>query len=129
MVEDSGPDIAATRTAEEPRIVCVSVRPGACGFSCTIRAKKMDRRTVAITILGSQCQQIQKLSGCVAALSLKEMFTPLTRNPVYVRAEQSGCHASCTVPAAILKAAEVALEMAVPRDVEFQISCPQRESD
>jgi hypothetical protein len=112
-----------------PRIVCVSVEPGACGFPCTIRAKKTDRRTVAVTISGSQCRQIQKLSGCVTVLSMKELFIPLTRNPVYTSAEKTGCHSSCAVPSAILKAAEVAMEMAVPRDVQFQITCPQEDSD
>lgn len=131
MDRDSDPDIVAavTQTAEEPRVICVSVQPGVCGFACTIRAKKTDRRTVAVTISGSQCQQIQKLSGCVTALSLKDLFTPLTRNPVYTSAERSGCHASCAVPSAILKAAEVAMEMAVPRDVQFQITCRQGEVD
>ena len=112
-----------------PRMVCVNVQPGVCGFPCTIRAKKTDRREVTVTISGSQCRQIQELSGCVTVLSMKELFIPLTRNPVYTRAEQSGCHASCAVPSAILKAAEVAMEMAVPRDVQFQISCPQEDSD
>jgi hypothetical protein len=84
---------------------------------------------VAVAIVGSQCQQIQKLSGGVTSLSLKEIFTPLTRNPVYTSAEQSGCHASCTIPSAIIKAAEVALEMALPRDVQFHITCAQGESD
>ncbi len=40
----------------------------------------------------------------------------VTRNPVYLAAEQSNCHPSCPVPAAVLKAAEVAMEMALPRD-------------
>jgi hypothetical protein len=107
--------------------VCVTVNPGACGFTCTIAAKKIDRRKVAVTISGSQCRQIQKLAGCVTAMTLRELFTPLTRNPVYVGAEQAGCHPSCPVPSAVLKAAEVAMEMAVPRDVQFQVTCKHRE--
>lgn len=126
---DPGTVAEGTKGAAEAYVVCVNVQPGACGFTCTIRAKKTDRRAVSVTVSGSQCKQIQKLSGCVTALSLKDLFTPLTRNPVYASAEQCGCHASCAVPAAMLKAAEVALEMAVPRDVQFQITCEQGESD
>jgi hypothetical protein len=130
MVENSGQASAAKKRAEKkPGVVCVSVQPGACGFSCTIRAKKTDRRRVAVEISGSQCRQIQKLSGCITALSMKELFAPLTCNPVYTRAEQSGCHASCPVPCAILKAVEVAMEMAVPRDVQLKITCSQEDSD
>jgi hypothetical protein len=131
MAKDSDPEIVAAeaRTAKEPCVVRVTVHPGICGFACTIRAQRMDRRTVAVTVSGSQCKQIQRLSGCVTTLSLKDLFTPLTRNPVYTSAEQSGCHASCTIPSAIIKAAEVALEMALPRDVQFHITCAQGESD
>ena len=131
MAKDSDPDIVAAgaKTDREPRVVCVHVQPGICGFACTIQAQRMDRRAVAVTVSGSQCRQIQKLSGCVTTLSLKDLFTPLTRNPVYTSAEQSGCHASCTIPSAIIKASEVALEMALPRDVQFHITCAQGESD
>jgi hypothetical protein len=131
MAKDSDPEIvvAEAKTAKEPCVVCVTVQPGICGFVCTIRAKRTDRRTVAVTVSGSQCKQIQRLSGCVTTLSLKDLFTPLTRNRVYTSAEQSGCHASCTVPSAIIKAAEVALEMALPRDVQFHITCAQGEAD
>ena len=45
---------------------------------------------------------------------------PVTRNPVYLAAQQSGCHASCPIPMAVLKAAEVAMEMALPRDVSIR---------
>jgi hypothetical protein len=131
MAKDSDPEIVAARakTANEPRVVCVTVQPGICGFTCTVRAQRMDRRAVAVTISGSQCKQIQRLSDCVTTLSLKDLFTPLTRNPVYTSAEKSGCHASCAVPAAVIKAAEVALEMALPRDVRFHITCVKGESD
>jgi hypothetical protein len=131
MAEDPAARVAADAawTGEEPCVVSVRVQPGACGFACTVRARKTDRRTVAVAIVGSQCQQIQKLSEGVTSLSLKEIFTPLTRNPVYACAEQCGCHASCAIPAAILKAAEVALGMAVPRDVQFQIACQPEGAD
>jgi hypothetical protein len=41
----------------------------------------------------------------------------LSRNPIFVSAERARCHASCVIPVAVAKAAEVALEMALPRDV------------
>lgn len=95
---------------------CAAVSAGICGFTCRIRAWKIDKRAVGLEISESECQQIQAFSDAVKSLTLKEVFTPATRNPVYLAAVQSGCHASCPVPAAVLKAAEVALEMALPRD-------------
>jgi hypothetical protein len=75
---------------------------------------------VTVEILGSECKQIQRLASGLNEMTLKELFKPLTRNPVYITAEQSGCHPSCAIPAAVLKAVEVALEMALPREVSIQ---------
>lgn len=101
----------------------MSVSPGACGFTCLIRANQSGRRSVSIAIEDSACDQIRRLSERVTALSLKELFMPLTRNPVYAAAQSCGCHASCVIPAAVLKAAEVCMGMAVARDVEMCFGC------
>ncbi len=45
---------------------------------------------------------------------------PTTRNPVYLAADHAGCHPSCPVPPAVLKAAEVALEMALAHDATIR---------
>jgi hypothetical protein len=99
---------------------CASVNAGVCGFTCLIRAWKIDKRSVGLEISESECQQIQDYSELIRQLTLNEIFVPATRNPVYLAAEQSGCHASCPVPVAVLKAAEVAMEMALPRDASIR---------
>ena len=98
---------------------CIAVDPGVCGFTCVIRVKQLDKRSVAIEIAESECEQIKKLDGRLETLSLRDLFTPLTRNPVYKAAQASGCHASCAIPSAVLKAAEVAMGMALARPVSF----------
>ena len=100
----------------QSRGTCVSVDAGICGFTCRIKAWKIDKKAVGLEISDSECQQIQQFSELLGKLTLKEVFMPVTRNPVYLTAEQSGCHPSCPIPAAVLKAAEVAMEMALPRD-------------
>ena len=99
---------------------CAVVDAGICGFTCRIRAWKIDKRTVGLEISESECQQIQDYSELIRQLTLNEVFVPATRNPVYLAAEQSGCHASCPVPVAVLKASEVAMEMALPRDASIR---------
>ncbi len=99
---------------------CVSVNAGICGFTCRIKAWKIDKRAVGLEISESECQQILQFSELLSKLTLKELFMPVTRNPVYLAAEQSGCHPSCPVPAAVLKATEVAMEMALPRDASIR---------
>ena len=112
-----------TCSADECQAACVRIHPGVCGFECIVEACRIDSRTVSITISGSDCKQIQSLSEKLKAMSLKELFSPLTRNPVYVCAEQSGCHPSCAVPAGVLKAVEAAMGMALPREVRIQFVC------
>ncbi len=97
-------------------VISVTVDSGICGFVCCISAWQTEKRAVGLKISESECRQIQTFSDILTNLSLREIFLPVTRNPVYKAAEQSGCHPSCPIPAAVLKAAEVALEMALPRD-------------
>jgi hypothetical protein len=107
-------------TGVGPDEACVAVTPGICGFTCRIRARKIDKRMVSIDITDSECKQIQMLAGRLAEMSLKALFMPMTRNPVYVAAEKSGCHPSCAIPSAVLKTVEVAMGMALPQDVRFR---------
>jgi hypothetical protein len=108
---------------------CVSVTPGICGFDCLITARRLNKKTVALIIAESECKQIQRLAKHLGKLTLKELFIPVTRNPVYLSAEQSGCHPSCPIPTAALKAAEVALEMALPRNVLIQFEACKGDKD
>jgi len=99
---------------------CASVKAGICGFTCHIKAWKIEKRTVGLEISESECQQIQNYSELIRQLTLNEVFMPATRNPVYLAAEQAGCHPSCPIPAAVLKTAEVAMQMALPRDASIR---------
>ncbi len=100
--------------------VCVTVDPGICGFSCSIRARRDDKKRALLEISDSECEQIQRLSEILKEITLQEIFLPLTRNPVFISAGQVGCHTACPVPVAVVKAVEVALGMAVPREVRIK---------
>lgn len=95
----------------------VVVDPGICGFNCVITARQLERRTISIEITESHCEMIKQMAEGIRTISMQELFMPMTKNPVYRNAEKSGCHSSCVIPSAILKAAEVAMEMALPKDV------------
>ena len=99
---------------------CATVSPGICGFPCSIKARKKDPRKVALEITESNCKQIQALAERLTEISLRDIFAPISRNPVYISAEKSGCHLSCVVPVAVIKAAEVAMEMALPSEVRIK---------
>ena len=101
-------------------VIRVSVDPGVCGFTCTIEARRVEKRRISIEICGSDCQQIQKMSGLLHEIMLRDLFVPGTRNPVFCYAEQAGCHSSCIVPVSLLKVAEVAMGMALARETSIK---------
>jgi hypothetical protein len=98
-------------------VVRVTAEPGICGFSCKVEARRTGRQNVLIEIKGSECEQAQRLSSLLEKMSMRDLFAPVTRNPVFLAAEGAGCHPSCPIPVAILKAAEVAMNMALPKEV------------
>ncbi len=127
--EDKNQLITKSETADgHSTATCASANAGICGFACRIKARKIDNKAVGLEISESECQQIREFSGRLRKLTLNELFIPVTRNPVYLAAERSGCHPSCPVPAAVLKTAEVAMEMALPRDVSIRFEPCQEES-
>jgi len=104
---------------KEADTVQLVIEPGICGFPGSIRVQRTGRYTVKLEIK-SGCQQIKGLASVLEEIAMSELFLPASRNPVYRAAEQAGCHPSCPYPSAILKAAEVALEMALPKEVTFR---------
>jgi hypothetical protein len=99
--------------------ICISVDPGICGFCCQIHARRHDKHSAIIEITGSQCELIQKFAEKLKQVSVQDIFVPHTNNPVFKAAEQAGCHLTCSVPIAVLKAAEVALELALQREARI----------
>ena len=108
-------------TPETPKVAYVTVEAGICGFACTIKAHRTGKRSVTVAISDSECQQIKRLASSLTEMTLKDLFRPLTRKPVTIAAEKSGCHPSCAIPTAVLKAVEVAMDMALPKDVRIKI--------
>jgi Family of unknown function (DUF6951) len=102
-------------------ITHVDVDPGICGFCCQIQATSPKKRVVRLTIVGSDCEHIKQLNTEIGEMGLKDLFIPLCRNPVMVAAERAGCHPACPVPTALIKAAEVAMGLALPKAVKIHI--------
>jgi len=112
-----------TERNNEQDMVIARVEPGICGFSALIRVCKIERRSVKIT-LESECEHISALGNRLGTLAMREVLkTPINRNPVYAAAGECHLHASCAVPSGVLKAAEIALGLALPKEVKivFQV--------
>lgn len=107
--------------------VRVRVEPGVCGFLCSVCARREGKWSVGVEI-SSECKHIRRLGELLTNINVRGLFAPITKNPVSKAAEDAGCHASCPVPVAVMKAAEVAMEMALACDVKILFdSCDRQE--
>lgn len=108
--------------------VLVSVEPGVCGFPCTVSATKEGKWSVRLE-LSSECKHTQRLGKLLKIITVRGLFASITKNPVTRAAEEARCHASCPVPLAVIKAAEVAMEVALPRDVRIRFDTTHRQEE
>jgi len=98
----------------------VVVDSGICGFHCVVEAWEKEKRVISVRISGSECKQIQNLSGMVQEMNLRDLFAPVGKNLVFSSAQAAGCHPTCPVPIAVLKAVEVAMGMALPKEATIR---------
>jgi len=94
----------------------VFVRGGQCGKETVITARKSSPISVSLEFETS-CEHIQALSEEPREVSAgSEMTLPMRDTAVYRAASEHCCRNSCIVPAATLKAVEVAANIFLPED-------------
>ena len=101
------------------------VYAGDCGLSATINVSRVDKRHVGV-VVQSECEQITAMNPDLAGLQWKGkgncVFTRITDSAVYQSAARHIRHPACPVPAAILKAIEIEVGIATPKDVSIELS-------
>ena len=70
--------------------------------------------------ISSDCEMVSLLGSHLSELDSRDALRPHGRSAVYECAFQHIKHVACPVPAAILKAIEVELGAALPRDVSIR---------
>jgi len=97
----------------------LDVEAGSCGFSAKISVYKVDDRHVRVEI-ESGCDQLTAMNHDLACLRWKgrghEIFGPMSDSAVYRSASTHIHHTACPIPSAILKAIEVEVGAALPKD-------------
>jgi Family of unknown function (DUF6951) len=103
----------------------VQVGGGACGFTTRIKAMKEGRREVSIE-LESDCEAVAAFGEKLkekGPFGLRDVMTKGVKgNPIVELGSATLSHASCSVPVAILKAAEVELGLNIPCNVIVEFS-------
>ena len=107
------------KKVEKEEAVRLQVDPGICAFTCLINAFKDEKHTVRFEIQ-SDCDQIQNLARDLGKVGMKDLFLPMSRNPIFQSAEKSQYHLACPIPCSLVKAAEVALGLALPKKVRIK---------
>lgn len=102
--------------------VRADIDPGICGFHTSVIAEAESMRKVKLTI-ETDCDQITKAAEELTEMDmLEELKAGLGHGHVY--GVLSGCvrHVTCPVGSGILKAAEAAAGLALPKDVTIKMS-------
>lgn len=100
----------------------VKVNPGVCGFECRINAVENDEGNMDIH-LDTQCPHIKEMEKDLQNIDgMQEIFGGFSESKVYESARKNCKHLACPTPSAIVKAIEVQCKLALPRNVEMDIS-------
>ncbi|GAB4246691.1 MAG: hypothetical protein Kow00129_07080 [Thermoleophilia bacterium] len=118
---------SATRTVPKtggtkPTRIRSEIDAGICGFHTTVLAEAVSMREVHLDIT-SDCPAIRKAAEQLKEIDmLEETKSGMGRGAVYE--VLSGCarHVACPVGAGILKAAEAASGLALPKDATIRVS-------
>jgi hypothetical protein len=97
------------------------IYPGNCGFSTTVEAT-MDGEICKLSIT-SDCKAIRKLAQELTEVNPFEEISFRRNNPRILQMGAKYCtHAACPVPVGMIKAVEVAANLALANDVTIKLS-------
>jgi hypothetical protein len=101
----------------------VNVMSGICGMITEIRATSDDQSGMVNLQINTRCESIQKLAGDLKTVNPIEEISFRGDGPKTLRMAAKHCkHTACPVPAGIIKAAEVASGLALPKDAVIKVS-------
>jgi len=98
----------------------VRVNAGACGYTAVIKVQALDRKKIHINII-TACSMLQSLNEELGVIDwTKGVFDRFCDSVIYKTAHEKLKHTDCPVPMAIIKAIQVELKGAVPKDVSLK---------
>lgn len=109
-------------------MIRVEIEPGICGLVSIISASSGENDSVRIKV-ESDCPKVRKFSQDILSIGIVEVVSTGQENPILNSAAKCGLHSSCPVPVGVLKAAEVAVGIALPKDVSIRFKNLKDETD
>ena len=103
-------------------MITVEVDAGICGKKAVIKAECDDMQTARLDIT-SDCAHINEMAKKLTEINaMEEAFGSIGETHVFRVAREHCEHAACPVPTAIIKAAEAACGLALPKNVSITIA-------
>ena len=98
----------------------VKVHAGVCKFETTIKIRKTGYTTCEV-IFESDCPSVRRMSLVLKNCTVDDVKKSFLESPIYGICANYLKHVSCPVPSAIIKAIEVAFDLALAKDVHIEI--------
>jgi hypothetical protein len=97
------------------------VYAGACGFTSVIKVEKISKMMVKVHLI-TACKDLRKLNEDFAEVDCSTgVFDSLIDSYIYKAASKRLKDSDCPVPCAIIKAIQVELGGAIPKEVTIKI--------
>jgi hypothetical protein len=99
-----------------------NIRAGICGYTTKVTAKADEEQEVSLVIT-TECPNLKALEKELTQVNAyEECFEKIGEGTVYDTVRKYCRHAACPVPCGILKAIEVSAGLALPREVQIEIT-------
>lgn len=99
----------------------VRIEAGICGLVTIVSASKEGLDSVNIN-LESDCPKVIRFYQDITSIDMMGILSTGQDNPVLNTAVKYKLHPSCPVPVGVLKAAEVAIGIALPKDAVIKFT-------
>lgn len=105
----------------------VRLNSGACGYTSVIKVKALDKKRVQINII-TACRMIQAFNKELLVIDwTKGVFDRFCHSLIYKTAHEKLKHTDCPVPMAIIKAIQVEINGATPKDITLKFEQVEKE--
>ena len=99
----------------------ITVNAGVCRFK-TVIEPSMDEEMNVTSKIKSECPNVREFGKNIGSISLMDAIaTPFCENCIYAKAGEYLPHVACSVPSAVIKAAEIVGDLCLKSDVTFKI--------
>ena len=99
-------------------MTAVEVDCGICGYHALVEVSRESKTRVRVSVQ-TECEMLSSAVEQVDGAHWREALSPRNPNSVHTVMFQVIKHAGCPVPAAVAKAIEVEVGVALPRDVSI----------